>query len=247
MISHAAAWQRPGASGGERAVDDFVCARDLRKVYRRGLSEVEALRGVSLTAGRGEFLAIVGASGSGKSTLLHLLGGLDRPSEGFVSLAGCDLGRAGDRELSRIRRRMLGFVFQFFNLYPTMTAAENVALPWLLDGRPLKSFGPRRDELLHAVGLSSRGGHLPHQLSGGEMQRACLARALALDPPLLLADEPTGNLDSANGAAILDLLEAQTRQRGKTVVLATHDDRAVARADRVVRLADGRVASDPPA
>jgi putative ABC transport system ATP-binding protein len=227
-------------------MEGLICAQEVKKTFGRGDEKVEALRGVTLSVQPGEFLAVVGASGSGKSTLLHLLGGLDRPTAGSVLLEGRPLERLSDRDLAQVRRRRLGFVFQFFNLYPTMSAAENVALPWILDHRPESRFRPRCRELLETVGLADRAGHLPHQLSGGEMQRVAIARALAMDPPVILADEPTGNLDSTNGLLILDLLERQVREQGKTLVLVTHNPHAAVRADRVAHFGDGVVLSLVP-
>ncbi|HEY8546357.1 MAG TPA: ABC transporter ATP-binding protein [Acidimicrobiales bacterium] len=213
------------------------------KRYRRGGEEVAALRGVDLTVEAGELVALVGPSGSGKSTLLQLAGGLDLPDEGRVVVAGRDVTSLSVAERARERRRRVGFVFQFFHLLPALTVAENVELPLLLDRR--RDRGPRVRELLDRMGIAHRARHLPSELSGGEMQRAAIARALVAEPELLLADEPTGNLDSATGADVLDLLTAAVRDAGTALVMVTHDEAAAARAGRVLHLRDGRlVAAD---
>ena len=218
--------------------DGVIEARGIVRTYSSGAEAVHALRGVDLSVQAGEFLAITGPSGSGKSTLLHVIGGLDRPDEGSVVLEGRDMSSLPDEELALVRRRHLGFVLQFFNLLPTLTAAENVGFPLLLDGDP--GALPRARESLAAVGLAERAGHRPSQLSGGEQQRVALARALVTKPAVVLADEPTGNLDSATGEGILGLLRA-TADRGQTIVMVTHDARTAEYADRTVRLADGRL------
>lgn len=205
---------------------------------------MEALRGVDLVVPRGAMVAVMGASGSGKSTLLHLLAGLLAPTAGRVVLDGQDLAALDDEALTLLRRRRIGLVFQAFHLLAVMTARENVALPLLLDGRPRAGALQQADRLLDRVGLGGRGHHLPAALSGGEQQRVAIARALAADPPLLLADEPTGNLDSARGAEVLEVLRGLVDASGRTLVMVTHDERAASVADRVVRLADGRVVSD---
>jgi putative ABC transport system ATP-binding protein len=216
-------------------------ARSLQKRYRMGEIPVQALRGVDLAVAPGEFVAIMGPSGSGKSTLLHLLGGLEEASEGMVALAGRPLSDMGERDLTLLRRRKIGFVFQFFNLLPTMTAEENVALPLLLDGVPARECAARASEALAWVGLVDRARHAPDSLSGGEQQRVALARALVTRPEVVLADEPTGNLDSAAGDRVFVLLRRACDEAGQTVVVVTHDPAAAARADRVVFLHDGRV------
>ena len=215
--------------------------RDATKVYRQGRREVHAVRGVSLTVRPGEIVALVGPSGSGKSTVLHLLGGLDRPTTGAVLFDGRDLASFTDDELTLLRRDRIGHVFQFFNLLPTLTAAENVALPLLLGGAPRADAMARAAEGLAAVGLADRAGHLPDEMSGGEQQRAAVARALAVRPRVLLADEPTGNLDSAAGAEVLEVIRSMTKDGDRSVVMVTHDERAAAIGDRVVRLRDGRI------
>jgi len=215
--------------------------RDAGKVYRQGRREVHAVRGVSLTVRPGEIVALVGPSGSGKSTVLHLLGGLDRPTTGAALFDGRDLATLSDDELTLIRRDRIGHVFQFFNLLPTLTAAENVALPLLLGGTPRDEAMSRAALGLAAVGLADRTDHLPDEMSGGEQQRAAVARALAVRPRVLLADEPTGNLDSAAGAEVLEVIRSMTKDGDRSVVMVTHDERAAAIGDRVVRLRDGRI------
>src|SRR5437660_3079193 len=209
------------------------------KRFRRGREDVVALDGVELELEAGEFVSLVGPSGSGKSTLLHLAGGLDQPDDGQVRFDDRDLGRMSVGERARLRRREIGFVFQFFHLIPTLTVAENVGLPLLLDGR--RADGAVT-ETIAQVGLSDRARHLPGELSGGEMQRAAIARALVARPRLLLADEPTCNLDSATGKEVLDVLVTEVVEVGAALLMATHDERAAQRAGRVLALRDGRVA-----
>jgi putative ABC transport system ATP-binding protein len=218
--------------------------KSLKKIYQRGDQVVSALRGIDLTIKEGQFVSIMGPSGSGKSTLLHLMGGLDRPSSGKVILNGEAIDQMNDDELSLFRRKRLGFIFQFFNLLPTLSAVENVALPRLLDGEPLKTIRPKAKELLEMMGLGNRTEHKPDQLSGGEMQRVAIARALIADPLFILADEPTGNLDSKSGEAILKLLRTMTDQMGKTIVMVTHDPKAAQTGHRLIRLRDGNLESD---
>jgi putative ABC transport system ATP-binding protein len=217
----------------------------ITRAYGGGEARVEALRGVDLTVAHGEMVAVAGPSGSGKSTLLQVLGGLDRPSAGTVRFEGGDLGSMRDSELTRLRRDTIGFVFQHFNLIPTVDALANVELA--LAPRPMDP-GWRRSVaagMLDAVGLGHRTGHLPGALSGGEQQRVAIARALAGEPRVLLADEPTGNLDSDTGREIVDLLAGLRAERGLTVVLITHDEGVATAADRVVRMRDGRVLPSP--
>ncbi len=228
---------------------------DVRKRYAGSLDSkeknvsqetaVEALRGVSFTIRAGELVAIVGPSGSGKSTLLNLMGALDRASSGTVKIHGSDLATLDDDAITHLRRDRMGFVFQFFNLLPTLSALENVMLPSLLAGAANAEVRARARAQLTAVGLQNRMGHKPDQLSGGEMQRVAIARALVSDPPLILADEPTGNLDTQTGRDVLELLLGATTER-RTVVLVTHDPRIAARADRVLSIRDGLVESDGP-
>jgi putative ABC transport system ATP-binding protein len=215
-------------------------ARDLVKRYPLGGGQVEALRGVSLSVEEGEFVAIMGASGSGKSTMLHLLGGLDAPSSGEVVIDGVNVSALGEEERTLTRRAKTGFVFQFFNLIPLLTVAENAGLPFLIAGDALGRHRARIDELLALVGLRDKADHRPDQLSAGEQQRVALARALATGPAILLADEPTGNLDFTTGTEILDLLWNSCDRLGQTIVLVTHDAHAAAYADRVLVVRDGR-------
>ena len=222
----------------------MLAVRDATKSYRQGDAEVKALAGVTLDVAAGEFVAIVGPSGSGKSTLLHLMGGLDAPTSGDILIDGASIARMSDDEVTIFRRRAIGFVFQFFNLLPTLSAEENVALPLLLDGKRPRDVRDRVASALEAVGLTHRRTHRPDALSGGEMQRAAIARALVIEPKLILADEPTGNLDSATGDQILELIHQANRDRGATVVMVTHDAKAAARGTRVVTMRDGVVVGD---
>jgi putative ABC transport system ATP-binding protein len=224
----------------------MIEVKDIAKVYRRGTNEVRALDGVSLSVPKGQFLSIMGSSGSGKSTLLNLMGALDIPTEGTITIDGLQVSRMGDSELSRFRRERLGFIFQFFNLLPTLSALENAILPELLSGKRREELEPKARALLEQVGLRGRWNHRPDELSGGEMQRVAVARALLSEPALLLADEPTGNLDSRTGAEVLRLIREATRARNLTVVMVTHDPRAAEVGDRLVRLADGRIVGDDP-
>jgi putative ABC transport system ATP-binding protein len=228
-----------------RTLDEGGTLYELRGVtrsYGQGASRVDAVRDLDLTIDAGEFVAVVGPSGSGKTTLLQLLGGLDRPTSGTILFEGRDLAALREAELTRLRLDTIGFVFQQFNLIPTVTAAENVELALAPRGIPGAERAERVAELLGAVGLAARGHHLPSQLSGGEQQRVAIARALANEPRVLLADEPTGNLDSATGEEIVNLLRLLSDDRGQTVVLITHDAGAAAGARRVIRLHDGRIA-----
>ena len=219
-------------------------ARSLHKQYHLGSHDVNALSGIDFIVEQGEFVAIMGPSGSGKSTLLHLIGGLDQPSEGEVILAGKRLSLLKDRQLTILRRRNVGFVFQFFNLLPTLTAEENILLPILIDGQNPRKFEERLKILLDLVGLTDRRGHRPEQLSGGEQQRVALARALITEPAILLADEPTGNLDRVTGAAIMRLLQRSYHELKQTVIVVTHDPFAATYAKRVIFLKDGCLISE---
>ncbi len=219
----------------------LLVADDLHKTYTGTEAPVHALRGVSLALEAGDFVAVMGPSGCGKSTLLHLCGAMDRPTSGTLALDGTPLDRLGDDELTRIRRERVGFVFQFFNLLPTLTVAENVQLPLLLANGNAGEARARAAALLERVGLGARQSHYPQQLSGGEMQRTAIARALVHQPSLLVADEPTGNLDSESGRAVLDLLIELHRDTRVAILLATHDAEVAAAADRVVHMRDGSV------
>jgi putative ABC transport system ATP-binding protein len=220
-------------------------ARRLTKTYDTGGANVSALRGVDVAIERGEFVAIMGPSGCGKSTLLHLLAGLDRPTSGEVWLDGQRIDELSETELARLRRRKVGFVFQFFNLVPTLSAVENVELPLLLVGRRHKEARRSASNLLTELGVADKHGSAPIQLSGGQQQRVALARALANTPDIVLGDEPTGNLDSAAARDVVGLLRS-ARDRGQTLLIVTHDSRVAAVADRVLALRDGRVADETP-
>jgi putative ABC transport system ATP-binding protein len=219
-----------------------VAAREVRRRYGDGETAVDALDGVSLSIAAGELVAVMGPSGSGKSTLMHILAGLDRPTAGQVWIDGTDIARLGDTALTKLRRRHVGFVFQFFNLLPMLTAEENVVLPLELAGRARDREWV--DELLDTVGLAGRRRHRPAQLSGGQQQRVAIARALVSRPTVMFADEPTGNLDSTTSAGILALLRDSVTAYGQTTVMVTHDPRAAAIADRILFLADGRVVTE---
>jgi putative ABC transport system ATP-binding protein len=213
---------------------------NVRKVYPMGDTLVQALRGLTLEIRKGEFVAVMGPSGSGKSTLLHLLGCLDLPSDGRILLQDVDISRLDEDHLAQVRGLQIGFVFQTFHLIPTLSALENVELPLLFQRVPRAQRRARAQELLQKVGMAERMHHKPAQLSGGERQRVAIARALAADPEIILADEPTGNLDSASGKAVLELL-SQLHREGKTIILVTHNPEAAEYADRIVRLRDGQL------
>ncbi|WP_372452897.1 ABC transporter ATP-binding protein [Mycolicibacterium xanthum] len=217
---------------------------EVTKGYRVGGQNVRALDGVTLTLTGGEFVSVVGPSGAGKSTLLHLIGALDRPDSGSIRFQGEEIGDLDDEQQSEFRRHSVGFVFQFFNLLPTMTAWENVAVPKLLDGSRMSKAKPRAMDLLDRVGLGDRAEHRPSELSGGQMQRVAVARALMMDPPLILADEPTGNLDTKTGTAIMALLTDVAHQQDRSVVMVTHNLEAASSTDRVITLQDGRLGAD---
>jgi putative ABC transport system ATP-binding protein len=219
-------------------------ARELTKTIDTGTHRVEILRGMDLEVPAGQFVAIMGASGSGKSTLLGLLAGLDTPTSGQIVVDGVDITNLNEDALALVRGQKIGFVFQSYQLIPTLTAEENVLLPHELTGGDVRAGLARARELLQSVGLEDRLDHYPVQLSGGEQQRVALARAFMCKPPILMADEPTGNLDSSNGAHVLDLLISLNRREGTTLVLVTHDRALASRADRIVTLSDGRVVAD---
>ena len=216
-----------------------VVARELTRRYGEGATAVEALRGVSLEVQQGTLVAVMGPSGSGKSTLMHLLAGLDKPTSGTVTIGGTEITQLDDRRLTLLRRDHVGFVFQFFNLLPMLTAEENILLPLTIAGeRPDRGW---LDELLSRTGLTARRAHRPSELSGGEQQRVAIARALITQPTILFADEPTGNLDSKTGGEILDLVRASAADYGQTIVMVTHEARAASIADRTLFLADGLI------
>ena len=216
----------------------------VERIYDGGVRPVAALRGVSFKATKGDFIALMGPSGCGKSTLLHLIGGMDVPSRGGVTLDGVALNELSEEGLARVRRTSIGFVFQFFNLLPTLTVRENVALPLLLDGERDAQSRERAKALLDRVGLADRASHFPAQLSGGEMQRAAVARAVITEPKLVLADEPTGNLDTENGAGIMNLLAEMNRELRITILLATHSEESASFASRTIRMRDGLIHDD---
>jgi putative ABC transport system ATP-binding protein len=227
--------------------DGLVQVKDVHKVYHRGSEQLDVLSGLSLEVPRGDFLALMGPSGSGKSTLLNLIGGLDRPTKGSVVVAGEPIDRLPEGKLAQWRARHVGFVFQFYNLLPVLTAERNVELPLLLTHL---SKGERREHVATAlamVGLSDRAKHYPRQLSGGQEQRVGIARAIVTDPTLLLCDEPTGDLDRKSGDEVLDLLQALNREHGKTIVMVTHDPHAAARAKRTLHLDKGSLTTEAAA
>ena len=219
---------------------------DVYKSYQRGDQAVRALRGVTLRVSASELVAVVGPSGCGKSTLLHVCGAMDRPSQGEVRFRGRDLGSLDDDALTKLRRQSVGFVFQSFNLLPTLTVAQNIGLPLLLDGQLEGDAMRAAATMAEQVGLSSRLEHLPQQLSGGEAQRAAIARAVIHQPVVLMADEPTGNLDSENGIRVLELLVALNRESNTSIVLATHDEYVASRMGRVVPMQDGQIVGPSP-
>jgi putative ABC transport system ATP-binding protein len=219
-----------------------VVARDVARYYGEGDSQVRAVCGVSLEVPTGQFLAVMGPSGSGKSTLMHVLAGLDRPTSGRVEIGGEDVTEMSDKQLTLLRRRRIGFIFQFFNLLPVLTAEENIRLPLSIAGRKLDERWI--DSVIERVGLSDRRTHRPAELSGGQQQRVAIARALVSEPTVLLADEPTGNLDSKTSAEVLELLRETVAEFGQTTLMVTHDPRAAATADRVLFLADGSLVRD---
>ena len=213
--------------------------KDLRKIYGAGDTEVRALDGVDLTVEKGEFVAVVGTSGSGKSTLLHMLGGLDRPTSGSVTVDGKELSALKDEALTIFRRRKIGFVFQNYNLVPVLNVYENIVLPIQLDGgRPDKAYV---DRIIETLGLESKLQNLPNNLSGGQQQRVAIARALAAKPAIILADEPTGNLDSATSLDVMGLLKVTAQKFSQTIVMITHNEELAQMADRIIRIEDGRI------
>jgi len=215
---------------------------NLSKIYGTGDAEVRALDNVSFTVGKGEFVAIIGPSGSGKSTLLHLLGGVDRPTAGKVYIDGTDIYSLNESNLAIFRRRHIGLIYQFYNLIPTLNVEENITLPQLLDGR--KVDGKYLNEIISTIGLTDRISHLPNKLSGGQQQRVSIGRALITNPAIVLADEPTGNLDSKNSRDIVDLLKLSNKKYGQTLIVITHDERISLQADRVIAIEDGQITKD---
>ncbi|MDW8139278.1 ABC transporter ATP-binding protein [Pseudothermotoga sp.] len=222
---------------------EIIRVENVRKIYRMGDNEVRALDGVSLTVEEGEFLIVMGPSGSGKSTLLHVMGCLDKPDDGEIYIDSTPVSKLNDNQLARIRNKMIGFVFQQFNLLPRLTALENVELPMIYAGVPRQLRRNRAKELLELVGLGDRMHHKPTQLSGGQMQRVAIARALANKPAVLLADEPTGNLDSKSGEEILKIF-SDLNSEGQTIIVVTHDPDVAKRGDRIVRMRDGKIVSE---
>jgi putative ABC transport system ATP-binding protein len=226
------------------SVEPLIRLEKVTKNYRIGDETVRALAGVDLEVAEGEFIALVGPSGSGKSTMLHIIGGLDSPSSGEVIVAGRNLSQASDNQLSRYRNRSVGFVFQTFNLHPTLNALENVALPLVFSGVPHRKRLEAARQALEEVGLAERAGHRPNQLSGGERQRVSIARALVAGPKIILADEPTGNLDSKTGERIIALLLRLNRERGITTILVTHDLDIAGRVPRILYMRDGSIVDE---
>ena len=221
---------------------EILRVENLTKIYGSGENEVRALDGVSFSVEKGEFLAIIGPSGSGKSTLIHILGGVDRPTDGKVFLNGQDVYAQNEEQLAIFRRREVGLVYQFYNLIPVLNAEENLTLPVLLDGRPVNS--DRVEELLKTLGLSDRRRSLPNQLSGGQQQRVSIGRALMNAPSIVLADEPTGNLDSKNSQEIVGLLRESNIKYGQTLIVITHDENIALQADRIIAIEDGHITRD---
>lgn len=221
---------------------EILRVEHLSKVYGKGETAVHALNDVSFSVQKGEFVAIIGPSGSGKSTLLHILGGVDKPSSGKVYVEGTDMYSLNNTQLAVFRRRQIGLIYQFYNLIPVLNVEENITLPLLLDGRKVDAAYLR--ELLNTLGLSQRIGHLPNELSGGQQQRVSIGRALINSPALVLADEPTGNLDSKSSAEIMNLLKLYNKKYSQTLVVITHDENIALQADRVISIEDGRIAKD---
>jgi len=220
---------------------DIIIAKNVSKAFKLGYLAIEVLKNVDINIKVGEFVSIMGPSGSGKSTLLYLLGGLDKPTSGEILIENTDITNLKDRELSLLRRRYLGFVFQFYNLIPNLTVEENIMVPVLLDGGKMNQFTQTLDEILDIVGLADRRKHTPRELSGGQQQRVAIARALINSPEIILADEPTGNLDSKTGDEIMELFTQINKYKGKTIVQVTHSDSAAQYSDRTIRIIDGRI------
>lgn len=219
----------------------IIEAKNLNKTFKMGDLDIEVLKDINLSIESGEFVSIMGPSGSGKSTLLYLIGGLDKPTSGSVKIKGSELSDMKDKEQSIMRRRDIGFVFQFYNLIPNLSVEENVILPVLLDGKKLKDYRKRLDEILEVTGLSDRRAHTPRELSGGQQQRVAIARALVNEPDIILADEPIGNLDTKTGTEVMELLKKINKEKGKTIVQVTHSNEAAEYGDRVINVRDGKV------
>ena len=216
--------------------------KNLSKIYGEGETRVEALKSVSFSVERGEFVAIIGASGSGKSTLMNQIGGIDKPTSGSVRIEDREITGMDEDELAIFRRRNIGMIYQFYNLIPTLTTEENIMLPWLLDGK--KENRKKLSELLDALGLKERASHLPGEMSGGQQQRVSIGRALINEPAFILADEPTGNLDSRMGAEIMDILKYSNQKLNQTILLITHDEKIALQADRIITMRDGEIVGD---
>lgn len=221
---------------------DILRVEHLSKIYGQGDNKVAALSDVSFAVPKGQFVAIIGPSGSGKSTLLHILGGVDRPTNGRVYIEDQDVFAQNEEQLAIFRRRQVGLIYQFYNLIPVLNVRENITLPMLMDGRRVSQ--KRLEELLNALGLKDRETHLPNQLSGGQQQRVSIGRALMYSPAIVLADEPTGNLDSKNAQEIIELLKFSNKEYGQTLIVVTHDESVALQADRIISVADGRIGKD---
>jgi putative ABC transport system ATP-binding protein len=226
---------------GMEMEENIIETKELGKIYKLGEVEVEVLKNINLTIKKGEFVSIMGPSGSGKSTLLYLLGGLDKPTSGSIKLSGKELSLMKDKEQSIMRRRNVGFVFQFYNLVPNLDVEENIMLPLLLDGKKLRNHREKLEEILQVVGLEDRRKHTPRELSGGQQQRVAIARALIGEPEVILADEPIGNLDSKTGTEVMELLRKINTEKKKTIVQVTHSMEAAGYGQKVIYVRDGRV------
>ncbi|MBR1752523.1 MAG: ABC transporter ATP-binding protein [Ruminococcus sp.] len=224
-------------------MENIIEIKDICKTFGEKDNRTQVLNNVSLSVGRGEFVSLMGASGSGKSTLLYLLGGLDTPDSGEIFLDGKDISKMRDRELSKLRRERMGFVFQFFNLVQDLTVEDNILLPLVMDGKSPSKYRDRLDDILETVGLSDKRKSYPNQLSGGQQQRCAVARAVIYEPKLLLADEPTGNLDSKSGREIMELFSRINKEKGITILMVTHSAECAAYSGRVITLSDGQICS----